>query len=75
MILLYCPFCRTSHDDHLTHCPQCQVRLVAELPKPGPGYQPVEEVPVARFKSQIEAEMWADLLAQAGIPSVLIPQA
>jgi hypothetical protein len=49
------------------------VRLVAELPRRGPEFQPVEEVPVARFKSQIEAEMWADLLAQAGIPSVLIP--
>jgi hypothetical protein len=73
MRLQYCPFCRTAYDDDLTHCPDCQVRLVAELPKQGHGYQPVEEVPIRRFKSQIEAEMCADILAQAGIPCVLIP--
>jgi hypothetical protein len=71
--LQYCPFCRAAYEDGLTHCPDCQVPLVAELPKPGPGYQPVEEVPIRRFRSQIEAEMAADILAQAGIPSVLIP--
>jgi hypothetical protein len=71
--LLYCPFCRTAQEDDQTHCPICQVRLVAKLPRRGSDFQPVEEVPVARFKSQIEAEMWADLLGQAGIPCVLVP--
>jgi hypothetical protein len=69
----HCPFCRTAYAETLTHCPDCQVRLVAQLPRAGSGYQPVEEVAVARFKSQIEAEMWSDILAQSGIPCVLIP--
>ena len=69
----YCPFCRAEYEDDQTHCPDCQVRLVAELPRRGSGFQPVEEVAVARFRSQIEAEMWADILQQAGILTVLIP--
>ena len=69
----YCPFCRATYSDKVTHCPDCQVRLVDQLPRPGPGYQPVEEVAVERFRSQIEAEMWADILTQSGIPCVIIP--
>jgi hypothetical protein len=69
----YCPFCRSEYRVGITHCPDCQVRLVDEAPPPGPAYQEVEEVPVARFNSQIEAEMWSDILRQAKIPSVLVP--
>jgi hypothetical protein len=69
----YCPFCRAAYREGCTHCTDCGVRLVAEPPEPGPAYQPVEEVPVARFNSLIEAEMWAEVLRDAGIPTVLVP--
>ncbi len=70
----YCPFCREEYSDNLTHCPGCQVRLVDERPQPVAAYQQVEEVPIARYRSLIEAEMAADILRQAGIPCVLIPR-
>jgi len=72
MNVSYCPFCRSEYSASVTHCPTCQVRLVDEPPKVGPAYQVVEEVPIARYPSLLEAEMWADILRQAGIPSVLI---
>ncbi len=68
----FCPFCRTEYPARETRCPDCQVRLVDELPA-RPAYQPVEEVPAAQFPSQVEAEMWAEVLAEVGIPCVLVP--
>jgi hypothetical protein len=71
--MAFCPFCRVEHPATLTHCPDCGVRLVAELPLMESPAAPVEEVPVKRFRSQIEAEMWAEILEDAGIPTVLVP--
>jgi hypothetical protein len=70
---LYCLFCRSEYAAGITHCPECRVRLVDEPPRRGTAYQEVEEVPLARYNSQIEAEMSADILRQAGIPAVLVP--
>ena len=61
----YCPFCRREFEADETHCPDCQVRLVDEAPKSAGPYQVVEEVPVARYPSLLEAEMSADILRQA----------
>jgi hypothetical protein len=69
----HCLFCRGEFADDVTHCPNCQIRLVDELPRATSAYQTVEEVPIARYPSLIEAEMSADILKQAGIPCVLIP--
>lgn len=33
----------------------------------------VQEVTVATFPNQIDAEMWAEILGNEGIPSVLVP--
>jgi uncharacterized Zn finger protein (UPF0148 family) len=74
LIVPYCPFCRSAYDDGTTHCPDCAVRLVDELsPLEAPDAEPVKEVAVARFRSQLEAEMWAEVLEAKGIPTVLVP--
>lgn len=72
--MAYCPFCREVFSlDFKKKCPNCQVALVEGLPPTGDKYQSVEETSLDRFNSLIEAEMAADLLRQAGIPSVLVP--
>ena len=69
----FCPFCRTPYPPELERCPTCAVRLVDELPPIETAPEPVEEVPVKRFRSQLEAEMWAEVLNREGIPTVLVP--
>jgi hypothetical protein len=68
----FCPFCRVEYRQRLDRCPECDVPLVDKLP-PRPEAAPVAEMPVARFRSQLEAEMWAEILHQEGIPTVLVP--
>src|SRR5438105_12104842 len=48
-------------------------------PAPGPGTDPqtpfgesIQEVVVARYQGQPEAEMWAELLRNEGIPTAVI---
>lgn len=71
----FCPFCRAEYRSGFTHCADCQVELVDELPplEPEPRGHPVKEVPVAVFMTQTEAEMWAEVLRKEGIPAVLVP--
>ena len=71
--MAYCPFCRVAYPRETAECPDCRVPLVERLPTIGETYQSIEETPFERFNSLIEAEMAADLLRQAGIPSVLVP--
>lgn len=70
----FCPFCRAEYRQGFTHCVDCRVPLVDPLPpiEPEPPPRPVKEVPVATFASQLEAEMWAELLRQEHIPCVLV---
>lgn len=70
--MAFCPFCRAEYRIDLERCPECGVPLVEKLP-PRSGAAPVEEVPLARFRSQLEAEMWAEILHQEGILTVLVP--
>ena len=70
--MLFCPFCRASYRQDLKRCPECDVPLVEKLPSRAVA-APVEEAPVARFRSQLEAEMWAEILHQEGILTVLVP--
>jgi len=69
----YCPNCRSEYVDGVASCPDCKVALVGELPPPPPRYSTahVEEVVVGEFV-QPEAEMWAEVLRNEGIPSVLV---
>lgn len=73
----YCPFCRSEFENQVSQCPDCGVRLVENLPPVDASAdapaEPVEEVPIRRFRSQLEAEMWAEILEGAGIPTVLVP--
>lgn len=69
----YCPFCRSEFEDRVSHCPDCGVRLVENLPPMDAPAEPVEEVAIRRFRSQLEAEMWAEILEGEGIPTVLVP--
>ncbi|HVC35712.1 MAG TPA: hypothetical protein VNL16_19560 [Chloroflexota bacterium] len=70
----FCPFCRAEYRPGFTECVDCRVELVDELPplEPEPVSAPVKEASVATFPSQLEAEMWAELLRGEGIPSVLV---
>lgn len=70
----YCPFCRAEYREGFTRCTDCQVTLVDELPPLERNSPPVsvKEVAIATFNSQLEAEMWAELLRGEGIPSVLV---
>ena len=71
----FCPFCRTEYRRGFTHCVDCRVPLVDELPpiETQPPPVSVQDVPIATFGSHAEAEMWAELLRREGIPSVLVP--
>ena len=72
----FCPFCRLEYREGATHCAECRVPLVDELPplekEPAPIPRSVKEVPVATFPSRLEADMWAELLRRDGIPTVLV---
>ena len=46
-------------------------RLTSRPQESGPG-DSIEEVAVARYDGQPEAEMWAELLRNEGIPTVVI---
>lgn len=72
----FCPFCRVEYRTGFTHCSDCRVPLVDALPplekEPTSSARSVKEVPIATFPSQLEAEMWAELLHREGIPTVLV---
>jgi len=78
----YCPQCRDEFQDWVKACPDCRVALVAELPpvpaptsKPKPVRTPHREddalVLVATSRHSPVAEMWAGMLEDKGIRSVL----
>lgn len=72
----FCPRCHAQYQNGFNECLDCGATLVPVLlhvapwePRP----EPVEEVRLARYPSQTEAEMWAELLRGEGIPTVLVP--
>ena len=70
-----CPRCRTEYEDSVNWCSDCSLPTVDSLRQEAPPVSNVhvEEVEVATFGSEIEGQIWADILRQEGIPSVLIP--
>jgi hypothetical protein len=78
----YCPRCRDEFQDWVKTCPDCRVTLVAELPpvpapasKPKPARTSDREddslVLVATSPHRPVAEMWAGILEDKGIHSVM----
>lgn len=71
----YCPGCGSEYRAGFTTCIECHLPLVDKLPPIEPSRPPasVKVVRLAEFPSQIEGEMWSDVLQSEGIPSVLVP--
>ena len=78
----YCPECREEFQDWVTKCLDCGVPLVdilTDLPAPGPelepepNEEPIKEplVHVATAPSEPLAMMWAGILEDAGIYSLV----
>ena len=65
----FCPRCGAEYQPGIDTCADCGEQLVEERPAIPPVGTPTEEVTVGRFGSEIEAEMWAELLRAEGIPS------
>ena len=86
----FCPNCRYEYLPTVSECPDCEVRLVAELPlepeeeeQPDEIVEPVEPetlesfdnwIPLARFSSTVTAEMVLEALQSKDIPAVLSDQ-
>ena len=71
---MICPGCRTEYRAGFTTCAECGRALVdaAHLPPTRPLGESIQEVVVARYQGQPEAEMWAELLRNEGIPTAVI---
>jgi hypothetical protein len=68
----FCPRCRAEYRAGFDACADCRVPLVGAQPPAPPIGTPIEEVAVAQYGSESEAEMWAELLENEGIPSRLV---
>jgi hypothetical protein len=66
----FCPKCRDEFQDWAKTCPDCRVDLVAELP-PEPAKAKDEPVLVASASNEPEARMWAGILEDNRIPSMV----
>lgn len=69
----YCPECRTEFRPGVATCSDCQVDLVDSLPDGPPVGDSIEEVVVGSYSTAMEAEMWAELLRNDGVPSRAAP--
>ena len=86
----FCPKCRYEYLPTVSECPDCEVKLVAVLPlepeepdEPAEMIEPEESVemesfdnwiPLARFASNVTAEMILEALHSKDIPAVLSDQ-
>ena len=71
---LICPSCRREYPDGPKTCEKCGRLLVqsSHLPAARPLGESIHEVTVASYAGQPEAEMWAELLRNEGIPTAVI---
>ena len=64
---MFCPVCKSEYLETHTHCNQCNVDLVAELPA---GESDLEEmVPVLRTNNQPLLSIFEAALTANGIPN------
>lgn len=66
----YCPKCKYEYRPDIKVCPDCNEKLVAELPKENES-ELVDLVEVASFQFEIQAQEARLNLASNGIPSVI----
>jgi hypothetical protein len=69
----FCPKCRDEFQDWAKTCPDCGLDLVAHLPPPPAKSGKGEDEPVllASASNEPEARMWAGILEDKGIPSMV----
>ena len=67
----FCPNCRSEFEASVAVCPDCDLALTDEHPAETPPPS-VTEVAVTVFQSDLEAQMWAGVLRDEGIPSVIV---
>jgi hypothetical protein len=72
----YCPKCRDEFQDWVIVCPDCGVTLTSylpDIPEHRPELDKGDEplVHVATAPNEVVANMWADILKQEGIHSLV----
>ncbi len=72
----WCPKCRFEYVPQLHACPECKVKLVAELPEEPAAEEPAygegkgfEPILLCTVLGEIHSELVGNALAEAGIPS------
>jgi hypothetical protein len=65
---MYCPDCRAEYREGIEFCPDCEVRLVVELPPEGPD---ADLVPIFETADVSLLPVVKSLLDSAGIPCVV----
>ena len=69
--MAFCPNCEAEYKEGIKVCPDCNIKLVAELTPENTVHDTSdgEPVPLQSFKTGAEAEMVRELLEQNGIRS------
>ena len=68
----YCPNCRDEFQDWATTCPDCNVALVAKLPKLEKTKHPKGKLAhLTTARDETIAHMWSDILEKNGIRCLL----
>lgn len=70
---MFCPVCESEYQPGITHCPDDEVALVAQLTPETTGHDTSEAhfVQLHKLGSPAEAEMVNDILTQNGIRSMV----
>ena len=67
---MFCPICRAEYEEGITHCADCRVDLVNELP-PEDTAEYVDLVDLEIYPDKTEAEFARDMLVSGGIDAVI----
>lgn len=65
----FCPCCKYEYEPHVTRCPDCNIELVAALPREqDDSGQDVRFVPLPDLPGRVYADMVKATLDEMGIP-------
>ena len=71
----YCPTCKAEYIDGMSRCDDCEKDLVDELPETEDGTRVVDNdtvfVALRSYATVMHAEMVAEVLKNAGIPTMI----
>lgn len=67
----YCPKCHYEYTGDIDTCPDCDVKLVAEMPQEFDETDYKDWVRIARFRSEQYAKMVIEALHSKDIPAVI----